>query len=101
MRCRIIIRFGSGTSSAINCRKGSESDKKQVRAVMLQNRAFREAVDSLTGLNPQNSIQDLHTRAIQSSGGYVGQIGEFLHVVAFGEKGRAELLERLAGWPAK
>jgi ParB-like chromosome segregation protein Spo0J len=79
----------------------SDADKKQVRAVMLQNRSFREAVDSLTGLNPQNSIQDLHTRAIQSSGGYVGQIGEFLHVVAFGEKGRAELLERLAGWPAK
>jgi hypothetical protein len=79
----------------------SDADKKQVRRVMLQNRSFREAVDSLTGLNPQNTIQDLHTRAIQSSGGYVGQIGEFLHVVAFGEKGRAELLERLADWPTK
>jgi hypothetical protein len=66
---------------------------------MLQNRSFREAADSLTGLNPQNSIEDLHT--IQSSGGYVGQIGEFLHAVAFGEKGRAELLERLKGWPPK
>jgi hypothetical protein len=79
----------------------SDADKKQVRAVMLQNRSFREAVDSLTGLNPQNSIQDLHTKTVQSGGGYVGQIGEFLHVVAFGEKGRAELLERLKGWPAK
>jgi hypothetical protein len=79
----------------------SDADKKQVRAVMLQNRSFREAVDSLTGLNPQNSIQDLHTKTVQSGGGYVGQIGEFLHVVAFGEKGRAELLERLKGWPAE
>jgi hypothetical protein len=73
----------------------SDADKKQVRAVMLQNRSFREAVDSLTGLNPQNSIQDLHTKTVQSGGSFVGQIGEFLHVVAFGEKGRAELLERL------
>ena len=30
----------------------------------------------------------------------MGQIGEFLHVVAFGEQGRAELLKRLEGWPA-
>src|SRR5258705_11893804 len=88
MRCRIIIRFGSGTSSAINCRKGSESDKKQVRAVMLQNRSLREAVDSLTGLNPQNTIEGLHTKTVQRGGSFVGQIGEFLHVVAFGEKGR-------------
>jgi hypothetical protein len=78
----------------------TEADKKQVRAVMLQNRSFREAVDSLTGLNPQNSIQDLHTKTVQSGGSFVGQIGEFLHVVAFSE-GRAELLERLKGWPAK
>ena len=56
---------------------------------------FREAVDSLTGLNPQNTIEDLHTKTVQSGGSFVGQIGEFLHVVAFGEKGRAELLERL------
>ncbi len=73
----------------------SDADKKQVRAVMLQNRSFREAVDSLTGLNPQNMIEDLHTKTVQSGGSFVGQIGEFLHVVAFGEKGRAELLERL------
>jgi hypothetical protein len=80
----------------------TEADKKQVRAVMLQNRSFREAVDSLTGLNPQNTIQDLHTKTVQSSGGgFVGQIGEFLHVVAFGEEARAELLERLKGWHAK
>jgi hypothetical protein len=38
---------------------------------------------------------------VQSGGGFVGQIGEFLHVVAFSEKGRAELLERLEGWQAK
>jgi hypothetical protein len=38
---------------------GTEADKKQVRAVMLQNSSFREAVDSLTGLNPQNTIEDL------------------------------------------
>jgi hypothetical protein len=78
----------------------SDADKKQVRAVMLQNRSFREAVDSLTGLNPQNTIEDLHTKTVQSGGSFVGQIGEFLHVVAFGEKARAELLERLKGWPA-
>jgi CRISPR/Cas system CMR subunit Cmr4 (Cas7 group RAMP superfamily) len=75
----------------------SEADKKQVRAAMLQNRSFREAVDSLTGLNPQNTIEDLHTKTVQSGGSFVG---EFLHVVAFIEKGRAELLERLKGWPA-
>lgn len=75
-------------------------NKKQVRAVMLQNRSFREAVDSLTGLNPQNTIEDLHTKTVQSGGSFVGQIGEFLHVVAFSEKGRAELLKRLKGWPA-
>ena len=75
----------------------TEADKKQVRAVMLQNRSFREAVDTLTGLNPQNTIEDLHTKTVQSGGSFVGQIGEFLHVVAFGEKGRAELLERLKG----
>ena len=40
-------------------------------------------------------IQDLHTKTVQSGGSFVGQIGEFLHVVAFGEQGRAELLERL------
>jgi hypothetical protein len=79
----------------------SDADKKQVRAVMLQNRSFREAVDSLTGLNPQNTIEDLHTKTVQNGGGFVGQIGEFLHVVAFSEKSRAELLERLKGWPAK
>jgi hypothetical protein len=79
----------------------TDADKKQVRAVMLQNRSFREAVDSLTGLNPQSTIEDLHTKTVQSGGGFVGQIGEFLHVVAFSEKGRAELLERLEGWPAK
>jgi hypothetical protein len=79
----------------------TDTDKKQVRAVMLQNRSFREAVGSLTGLNPQNTIEDLHTKTVQSGGSFVGQIGEFLHVVAFGEKGRAELLERLGGWPAK
>jgi len=79
----------------------TEADKKQVRAVMLQNRSFREAVDSLTGLNPQNTIEGLHTKTVQSGGSFVGQIGEFLHVVAFSEKGRAELLERLKGWPAK
>jgi hypothetical protein len=79
----------------------SDADKKQVRAVMLQNRSFREALNSLTGLNPQNTIEDLHTKTVQSGGSFVGQIGEFLHVVAFGEKGRAELLERLKGWPAK
>jgi ParB-like chromosome segregation protein Spo0J len=79
----------------------SDADKKQVRAVMLQNRSFREAVDSLTGLNPQNTIEDLHTKTVQSGGSFVGQIGEFLHVVAFSEKGRAELLTRLEGWPAK
>lgn len=78
----------------------SDADKKQVRAVMLQNRSFREAVDSLTGLNPQNTIEDLHTKTVQSGGHFVGQIGEFLHVVAFGEQGRAELLKRLEGWPA-
>src|SRR5258708_21621818 len=101
MRCRIIIRFGSGTSSAINCRKGSESDQKQVRAVMLQNRSFREAVGSLTGLNPQNTIQNLHTKTMQSGGSFVGHIGEFLHAVAFGEKARAELLKRLKDSPSK
>ncbi len=79
----------------------SDADKKQVRTVMLQNRSFREAVESLTGLNPQNSIEDLHSRTVRIGGSFVGQIGEFLHVVAFGEKARAELLERLAGWPAK
>jgi hypothetical protein len=79
----------------------SDADKKQVRAVMLQNRSFREAVGSLTGLNPQNTIEDLHTKTVQSDGSFVGQIGEFLHVVAFSEKGRAELLKRLEGWPAK
>ncbi len=67
----------------------SDADKKQVRAVMLQNRSFREAVDSLTGLNAQNSIEELHTKTVQTGGGFVGQIGEFLHVVAFGEKGRS------------
>jgi hypothetical protein len=66
---------------------------------MLQNRSFREAVGSLTGLNPQNTIQDLHTKTMQSGGSFVGQIGEFLHAVAFGEKGRAELREGLKGWP--
>jgi hypothetical protein len=45
----------------------SDTDKKQVRAVMLQNRSFREAVDSLTGLNPQNSIQDLHTKRFRAA----------------------------------
>jgi hypothetical protein len=78
----------------------SDADKKQVRAVMLQNRSFREAVGSLTGLNPQNTIEDLHTKTVQSGGPFVGQIGEFLHVVAFGEQGRAELLKRLEGWLA-
>jgi hypothetical protein len=78
----------------------TEADKKQVRAVMLQNRSFREALATLTGLNPQHTIEDLHTKTVQSGGSFVGQIGEFLHVVAFGEKGRAELLERLKGWPA-
>ena len=68
---------------------------------MLQNRSFREALATLTGLNPQNTIEGLHTKTVQSGGSFVGQIGEFLHVVAFGEKGRAELLERLKGWPAK
>ena len=66
---------------------------------MLQNRSFREAVGSLTGQNSQNTIQDLHTKTMQSGGSFVGQIGEFLHAVAFGEKGRAELLEGLKGWP--
>jgi hypothetical protein len=78
----------------------SEADKKQVRAVMLQNRSFREAVDSLTGLNPQNTIEDLHTKTVQSGGSFVGQIGEFLHVVAFIEKGRgraARAPQRMAG----
>jgi ParB-like chromosome segregation protein Spo0J len=79
----------------------SDADKKQVRAVMLQNRSFREAADSLTGLNAQNSIEELHTKTVQSGGSFVGQIGEFLHVVAFGDKARAELIERLSGWPAK
>ena len=79
----------------------SDADKKQVRAVMLQNRSFREALATLTGLNPQNTIEGLHTKTVQSGGSFVGQIGEFIHVVAFGEKGRAELLERLKGWPAK
>ena len=37
----------------------------------------------------------------QNDGFFVGQLGEFLHAVAFGEKGRAELLERLANWPTK
>ena len=68
---------------------------------MLQNRSFREAVDSLTGLNAQNSIEELHTKTVQNDGFFVGQIGEFLHAVAFGEKGRAELIERMRGWPAK
>jgi hypothetical protein len=56
----------------------SDAGKEQVRAAMLQNRSFREAVDSLTGVNPQNSIQDLHTKTLQNNGFFVGQIGEFL-----------------------
>jgi hypothetical protein len=66
---------------------------------MLQNRSFREAVGSLTGLNPQNTIQDCTRKRCRAVAVSWGQIGEFLHAVAFGEKGRAELLEGLKGWP--
>ena len=35
------------------------------------------------------------SKTVQSGGSFMGQIGEFVHAVEFGEKGRAELLERL------
>jgi hypothetical protein len=41
-------------------------------------------------LEVERTIEDMHTKTVQSGGSFVGQIGEFLHIVAFSEKGRAE-----------
>jgi hypothetical protein len=78
---------------------GSDADKKQVVLAMRQGESFRAGVGTLTGLQPSDSIEELHTRTLQNGGVFTGQIGEFLHVVAHGEKGRAELLARLKDWP--
>src|SRR5208337_4665059 len=75
----------------------SDADKKQIRSLMLQNQTFEQASNTLTGLHPDDPISSLHTRAVQEHG-FLAQIGEFLHAVAHGEKGRAELLELLQGW---
>jgi hypothetical protein len=59
----------------------TDSDKKQVRVVMLQGRSFGEATAMLTGLQPQNTIEDLHKRALKEGGRFEGQIGAFFHTV--------------------
>ena len=79
----------------------SDADKLQVRLAIQNNQSFSDAIKPLAGLDPKDSIQKLHSKTVKNDGSYLGQIGEFLHAVAFGEKGRAELLERLKGWPVK
>jgi hypothetical protein len=61
----------------------TESDKKQVRAAMLQGRSFSEAAATLTGLSPAHSIEDLHKRALKEGGRLEGQIGSFFHTVEY------------------
>ena len=79
----------------------SNADKLEVRAALLRGQSFRDAVQALAGLDPNYPIQKLHTRTVKSGGSYLGEIGAFLHLVVHGEEARAELLERLKGWPAK
>jgi len=79
----------------------SNADKLEVRAALLRGQSFRDAVQALAHLDPKDPIQKLHTRTVKSGGSYLGEIGAFLHIVAHGEEARAELLERLKGWPAK
>ena len=79
----------------------SNADKLEVRAALLRGQSFRDAVQALAHLAPQDPIEKLHTRTVKSGGSYLGEIGAFLHIVVHGEEVRTELLERLGGWPAK